>query len=182
MGGCVAKPSQRAVTETRRALQPKTPVLLFYLPGPVREFVQRLVQVDPAVPGASGIVNVRYIDAQNQRQARRYWLKELSGRRDYAAALYLADLRDHPTLLLTARTLNWFLRTIYKTYEVRIIGVYDNQTQLDEFIGYLPPGTEVQPLCEKDNDSVQKFIDLMRSIEQKFIDSRRTQTTTATLR
>lgn len=182
MGGCVAKPSQRTVTETRRTMQPKTPVLLFYLPGPVREAVQRVVQVDPAAPNASGAVNVRFIDAQNQRNARRYWLKELSGRRDYAAALYIADLRDHPTLLLTARTLNWFLRTIYKSYEVRIIGVYDKESQVNEFVSYLPPGTEIQPLCESEPETVEKFLGLLRSIEQKFIDSRRTQTTTATLR
>ena len=182
MGNCVSNETKRTVTDTRRTVAQKTPVLLLYLPGPVRDAMLRCIQSDGTGSNAGSAVNVRFVDAQNQRNARRYWLKEISGRRDYAAIFYLADLRDHPTLLLTVRTLNWFLRTAYKTYDIRIIGVYDDAKQLDEFASCLPEGIEIWPLCEKEPQTIERYVALLQAIEAKFSDQRRTQTTTLPLR
>lgn len=173
MGGCISSDAQRTTTETRRPNQQKTPVLLFYLPGPIRDSLMRCVQ--------SEVPNLRFVDAQNHRKARRYWINELVGKRDYAAVFYVADLRDHPALLLNARTLNWFLRSALKTHEVRVVAMYNESSQLDEFKSYLPQGVEPLPVCEREPETVKKYVTLLQTIESKFADPRKTQTTTALL-
>jgi hypothetical protein len=125
-------------------------------------------------------VNIRFVEMANQRSARRYWVKDLSSRKDYAAIFFLADCRDHPTLLLTARTLNWFLRTCQNIYEIKLIALYSAKTQLDEFRGYLPPDAELQPFCETEAETVVEYAKTLQAIEKRFNEQRRNQTMTVT--
>jgi hypothetical protein len=136
--------------------------------------------MDPTKNGGEA-VNVRFIDMMNHRAARKYWLKELAGRKDYAAIFYLADARDHPTLLLTARTLNWFLRATQKSYEVKLIALYEQESQLTEFRSYLPEECELLPLCESDSETILQFMRLLQAIEKKFGEQRRNQTMSTTM-
>lgn len=157
--------------------QPKTPVLIFTLPGTAKEYLTKCLQSDE---GAEGKLNLRFIDIPNQRNIRRYWLKELSNPRDYAVVLYLADLRDHPTLLLTARTLNWFLRNTFKKYDIRILSIISDQSQLDEFKSYLPAQVEMLPLNQNDKATIASVRDLLIQYDEKYQDAKRTRTGTTT--
>ena len=63
--------------------QPKTPVLLFSLPGAAKDYLQNVINADNEA-NENGKLNLRFIEIPNQRSIRRYWLKELSNPRDYA--------------------------------------------------------------------------------------------------
>jgi hypothetical protein len=166
--------------DTRRVAQQKTPILLFCLPGSGRDALLRTLNSDLMSPANNGgeSVNVRFIEIPNQRSSRRYWIKDLQARKDYGAIFYLADVRDHPTLLLTARTLNWFLRTCPKTFEIKLIVLHTTDAQVDELKSFLPDNADVMCLCEKNNDSVIAFMRLLQSIEKRFAELRRNQTLT----
>ncbi|OHS97252.1 hypothetical protein TRFO_09501 [Tritrichomonas foetus] len=168
--------------DARRAAQkPKAPILLFYLPGPVKETFTQMLAKDIYNPtDGSGTLNIRFVDAQNQRTIRRFWLKELQTRRDYATFLFLADLRDHPTLLLTARTLNWFLRMTYKNYDIPVVTIYSEQSQIDEIKMYLPQSVELTAISVKDPSTVTPLTTMLHETEVKFNDQRRTTTKTTT--
>jgi hypothetical protein len=125
-------------------------------------------------------VNIRFVEMANQRSARRYWVKDLASRKDYAAIFFLADCRDHPTLLLTARTLNWFMRTCQKTYEIKVIALYSARAQLDEFKGYVPDDADLQPFCETEPDTIVEYAKTLQAIEKRFNEQRRNQTMTVT--
>lgn len=176
-GGSAAV-GQTTAEDKRRIIQPKVPILLFYLPGPVRETFARIVMgSSPQKEEAEGALNLRLIDVQNTRNARRYWVKELQNRNDFAAAYYLADLRDHPTMLLAARTLNWFLRLAQKTYDVKVVTIYEDEAQIEEFQSYLPKGIEITKLCEKRSDLVASVIEMLRNVEQRYLEQKRYQNT-----
>ncbi|OHT10531.1 hypothetical protein TRFO_20117 [Tritrichomonas foetus] len=166
-------------TAAGKTNQPKTPILIFSLPGGSKDYLQRVLSSDNAA-NESGKLNLRFIDIPNQRNIRRYWLKELSNPRDYAVALYLADLRDHPTLLLTARTLNWFLRNTFKKYEVKIITIISKDSQLQEFKMYLPAAIELLPLNENDQETIGAVKEMIIFFEEKYQEAKRTRTGTTT--
>jgi hypothetical protein len=46
--------------------------------------------------------------------------------------------------------------------------VYTNQNQITEFAGYLPEGTEMLPLCETEQESIEADMRLLQSIEKRF--------------
>jgi hypothetical protein len=161
-------------SDPRRIIQQKIPILLFCLPGSGRDAMLRIVNSDIMKQGDG--VNVRFIDILNQRSVRRYWIKDLQARKDYAAIFYLADVRDHPTLLLTARTLNWFLRSCPKTFEIKLLVVYTEKKQLTEFTGYLPEGTEILALCETNDESIEEYMRLLQGIEKRFAEQKRNTT------
>lgn len=159
--------------------QPKTPVLLFSLPGAAKDYLQNVINADNEA-NENGKLNLRFIEIPNQRSIRRYWLKELSNPRDYAVAIYLADLRDHPTLLLTARTLNWFLRNTFKKYDLKIISIYSSQEQVDEFKSYLPPVIEIFVLNESVMSTITQVKDMILVFDEKYQEAKRTRTGTTT--
>jgi hypothetical protein len=175
--GCNHSQGGTAAPDQRKAVQAKAPILLFCLPGSARDAMLRIINADHGSDSA----NVRFIDMLNHRAARKYWLKDLAGRKDYASILYLADARDHPTLLLTARTLNWFIRATQKSYELKLISLYDQDAQITELKAYLPDGTEVQGLCESNPASVSEFMRALQAVEKKFGEQRKTQTVTTTM-
>lgn len=161
-------------TEQRKIPQVKAPVLLFYLPGTVKEAMCSLI----APEANSGNINIRFMDAQNHRNARRYWAKELQGRKDYAAAIMLADCRDHPTMMMTARTVNWFIRLTYKTHDVKIMALYSKKEALEEFRSYVSKEIEITGLSASDPESVQSYVSFLQLIEQRFAEQKKTATTT----
>jgi hypothetical protein len=166
--------------DPRRIVQQKAPILLFSLPGSGRDAMLRTINSDAMSATNSGgePVNVRFIDIPNHRSSRRYWIKDLQARKDYAAIFFLADVREHPTLLFTARTLNWFLRSCPKTFEIKLIVVYTQDSQLQEFRDFLPEGTEMFGLSEKDPETVAAYMRLLQTTEKRFVEQRRNQTTT----
>lgn len=161
-------------TEQRKIPQAKAPILLFYLPGSVKEAVWSLLL--PEVN--AGNLNIRPMDVQNHRNARRYWVKELQGRKDYAAAIYLADCRDHPTMMMTARTVNWFIRQTSKNYDIKIVALYTKEESLTEFKSYVSREIEISGLSANDPESIASFVAYLQLIEQRFAEQKKTQTTT----
>lgn len=164
-------------TVAGKTTQSKTPVLLFSLPGTAKNYLKNCLQSDVANDGR---LNLRYIDVPNIRNSRRYWLKELTTPRDVAISLYLADLRDHPQLLLTARTLNWFLRNTFKKHDIKIIAIISQSSQLDEFKSYLPAQIEILPLNENDKNSIIAVRDMLIVYDEKYQESKKTRTGTTT--
>lgn len=183
--GCIgSKVTNNNPTEARRVTTAKTPVLLFNLPGNVRDTLLKCLSND--VMSGNGKqndgaqLNIRFIDAPNQRNIRRYWLKELSTRRDFAAAIYLADIRDHAMLLLTAKTLNWFLRNT-KSYNVLVVTIYNDEEQMSEFLSYLPAKTEMMKINENDPETTIPLIQQLKQVEIKYNEQKRMSTATTTL-
>ena len=162
----------------RASQKPKAPILLFYLPGRAKETFTTMISKDLVNPSdGTGTLNIRFVDAQNQRALRRFWMKELTTKRDYATFIFLADLRDHPTLLLNARTLNWFLRMTYKNYDIPVIAIYNEESQVQELKSYLPDVIEFMAVNEKDRSSIDTIVTMLHETEIKFNDQRRTTTT-----
>jgi hypothetical protein len=160
--------------EGRRAVQVKAPVLLFGLPGPARDLALK------GIKGAES-VGIRFIDVGAQRSARRFWVKELQGRKDFAAIIYLADVRDHPSLLLNVRTLNWFLRGVQSGYDMKVVCIYQNVSELDELRSCMACDVDLQPLCLTDPETIEQYIKLLQGIELNYSEQRGTQNVTTTL-
>ena len=177
--GSAATGQASAAEDKRRMIQPKIPILLFYLPGPAKETLARIVlshgEARSKKEANDESINIRFIDAQNTRNARRYWVKELQNRSDFAAAFYIADVRDHPGLLLAARTGNWFLRLALKTYELKVIVIYDEESQLEEFKSYIPDSIEIIKLCETNPELVAAAVELFRNLEHRYTEQKRHQ-------
>ena len=159
--------------EQRKVVVAKAPILLFYLPGSVKEAVCSLILPELN----AGNVNIRFMDSQNHRNARRYWVKELQGRKDYAAAMYLADCRDHPTMMVTARTVNWFIRQTHKNFDIKIMALYSDKAELDEFRGYVSKEIEICGISKTDPESISSFVSFLQLVEQRFAEQKKTQTT-----
>jgi hypothetical protein len=181
--GCGASRSSgvgKSVQDLRRTVQPKAPILLFCLPGPGRDAMFRTLQSDLMSPERNGgeSVNVRFIEVVNLRFNRPNWIKDLEVRKDYAGIFYLADVRDHPTLLLTARTMNWFLQGCSERFDVKVIVLYDDPKQLEEFQTFTPGATELFCLSETDQESIIAYMQLLRAIEKHFFETRVNQTVT----
>jgi hypothetical protein len=173
--GCVNSKGGGEKVDPRRAAQVKAPILLFCLPGSARDALQKILSAEAESP------NVRFIDMLNQRTARKFWLKDIAGRKDYAGILYLADARDHPTLVLSARSLNWFFRATQKNYDVKFVALYDEESQLTELLSYLVEDFELLGISRSNSESVAEFMKVLQGIEKKFGEQRKTQTTTTTM-
>jgi hypothetical protein len=170
----------KSVQDLRHTVQQKAPILLFCLPGPGRDAMFRTLQSDVMSPerNCGESVNVRFSEVVNLRFSRQNWIKDLDVRKDYAAIFYLADIRDHPTLLLTARTMNWFLRGCSERFDVKMIVLYDDPKQLDQFQSFTPGGTELFCLSETNRESIVADMQLLRTIEKHFFETRVNQTVT----
>lgn len=167
--------------EVRMSTQPKTPILLFYLPGPVKATFFNLISPKIVSNGsnATSEINIRFNDAKIPRDTRRGWIGMLTDQTNYAAALYLADIRDHPTLLMTTKCLNWFVKGTFKTCPVKIVTIYSDKSQLEEFKGYLPEPADLIPIDENDSSTLGPLIDYLKSVEVRYNEARRnTRTTT----
>jgi hypothetical protein len=180
--GCAGSKREGEKTDPRRAVQAKAPILLFCLPGSARDIILKVIANESglSIPPAD-MPNVRFIDMLNQRTARKYWLKELAGRKDFAGILYLADARDHPSLVLSARSLNWFFRATQKNYDVKFVAIYQQEAQYTELRSYLSDDFELQGLCLTNRESVSEFLKVLQGIERKFGEQKKTQTTTTTM-
>lgn len=183
-GGSAVEGRTTGIEEKRRALQPKTPILLFYLPGLAKDTLIKILPLGDKSASRGqdkeGSLNIRFIDAQNTRHARRFWIKELQNRTDCAAAFYLADLRDHCQLLLAARTGNWFLRGTQKVCEIKVVTIFDNEAQLEEFQSYIPKSIELIKLCEKEPETVSATVEVFREIEQRYVEQKHQASKTTT--
>jgi hypothetical protein len=174
--GCIQSKGGGEKSDARRTVQAKAPILLFCLPGSARDALLKLISAE-----IGDTVNVRFIDMLNQRSARRYWLKELAGRKDYAGILYLGDARDHPSLVLSARSLNWFFHATQNNFDVKFVVLYDEEAQFAELKSYPTDDVEILGLSKSNRESVAEFTAMLQGIEKKFSEQRKTQTSTTTL-
>jgi hypothetical protein len=126
-------------------------------------------------PDGGKSLPIRFIEVANQRFCRRLWLKDLETRRDYGAIFYLADVRDHPMLLLTARTANWFLSVCGQDFEIQMIVLYTNQRQIDDFLRFVPNPPQTFFLCETEEETVAAYIQRLKDIGQQFSEIKRIQ-------
>lgn len=160
-----------------RSLQPRAPILLFYLPSNVREVLTRIVASSlinsETTADAAGRLNIRFVDVPNQRSSRKYWPSKFSSKGEYAAALYIADIRDRGTLLLNVRTLNWLLKFVHDKYNFIIIVISANEVQLVEFKSILSrKDVELIALDEKNPDTVVNFVDVIGLSVERYYDKR----------
>lgn len=160
-----------------RSVQPKAPILLFYLPSNVRDTLTKLIAshlITSETATNADRLNVRFIDIPNQRSTRRFWQKELTNRTDYAIALYVADIRDRSQLLLNVRTLNWFLKLINTKSLFNIVVICSNDIQLAEFkrLISLDPLEILIVLSESKPESVFTFVEVISAAVQRYNDNK----------
>ena len=165
-----------------RPLQPRAPILLFYLPSNVREVLTRIIAsslTNSETTAQTGQLNIRFVDVPNQRSSRKYWPSKFSSKGEYAAALYVADIRDRGSLLLNARTLNWLLKFVHEKYNFIIIVISTNEVQLAEFKSIISRrDVELVVLDEKNPETVVNFVDVISLSVERYYDKRYTSDTT----
>lgn len=164
-----------------RSLQPRAPILLFYLPSNVREVLTRIVAsslINSETTAQAGQLNIRFVDVPNQRSSRKYWPSKFSSKGEYAAALYIADIRDRGALLLNGRTLNWLLKFVHENYNFIVIVIAANEVQLVEFKSILSrKDVELIFLDEKNPETVVNFVDVISLSVERYYDKRCTSET-----
>ena len=173
--GCGISNNNNSNLNQKKNNQPRTPVLLFYLPGPIKESIFNLLYGEDLT--SNNQISIRFIDVPNNYNVRRFWYKEISTRRDFASSLYFADLRDHSILLLNIRTLNWLIRNTFKKFTIHVIALYENESQLNEFKINLDDCVKFIALKLGNNDSLNEFINLLKNIEIFYNETKKSQTT-----
>ena len=155
---------------------PKAPILLFYLPGNVRDVLTKLVSqfmMGSETTQPAGRLNIRFIDIPNQRSNRRYWPKEFTNKPDHALSLYLADIRERSSLLLNVKSLNWFLKQMNSKGDIRIIAISSSDRQITEFKNLLSaPNLEILPLNESKPETVFQFVELVTNAVSRYNETR----------
>ncbi|KAH0790079.1 hypothetical protein GPJ56_005974 [Histomonas meleagridis] len=175
MGCAHSQETPVQAAKPHRTIKPKAPILLFYLPGSVKEAMIRCIanELNPKDEETDeGAINVRFVDAANQRSSRRYWTKEITSKKDTATFIYLADARSHSTLLLTVKTLYWFLRNAARKSKFQIVVLYTKIEQIEEFKSYMSFPIDIIPLCETDPQTIENFTKVLLEIEKNFFDSK----------
>lgn len=176
-----AKTNTDGIPKKKNSNKPKIPIRLFYIPGSVKDaFLQcispRLESANPNSPDAN--LNLRFIDAHIQRESRRHWVQDSSDNQNVACSLFLADIRDHPTTLLTIRAINWFIKSTIKNGMIKIIVIYDNKQQLEEMVSLIPSNAELFTMNIKNPESLDAFCSYIKTIEQQYSEKRTNWTTT----
>lgn len=173
--GCSRDPSTTVQPQTKRAAQPKSPVLLFYLPSNIKDTLTRLISshlITSETATQADRLNIRFIDVPNQRSARRLWPREFTTK-DYAASLYVADIRERATMLINARTLNWFLKHVLEKYNLTVVVICSNDMQLKEFQDLLSPKVDLLVLSETRPETVFTFVDVISNAVSRYNERRR---------
>lgn len=164
-------------SQAKRSQQPRAPILLFYLPSNVREVLTKLIAsnlITSETATQADRLNIRFVDIPNQRSMRRYWPREFTNKMDYAAALYVADIRERGSLLLNERTLNWFLKFVPEKYNLIIVAICSNEVQRTEFqAGICAKNIEMLVLNEKNPETVVNFVEVVSSIVTRFNENKR---------
>lgn len=150
--------SEAKQSPTNRAPVTKAPIKLFFLPGNVKLTLTKLVSAgvmgSEATTTSAGNfnLNARFIDIPNQRSLRKYWGKEITNKTNECAMhIYLADIRERPTMLLNIKTLNWFLKQIGSKGSLYVVLICNNELQVSEFRSHIS-ATELELIIIKDSD------------------------------
>ncbi|OHT06388.1 hypothetical protein TRFO_05586 [Tritrichomonas foetus] len=168
--------SVASTNQPKRSQQPKAPVLLFYLPSNVRDLLTRLIAshlITSETATQADRLNIRFVDVPNQRSYRRFWPREFTNKQDYAAALYIADIRDRANLLMNARTLNWFLKLVLDKYNLIVVAICSNEVQLNEFQSMLCAQIEPLVLSETNPETVLNFVEIITTAVSRYNDTKK---------
>ena len=179
--GCGHSQDEKAKTtaapsQQKRIQQPKAPILLFYLPSNVRDHLTRLIAshlITSETATQADRLNVRFIDVPNQRSHRRHWAREFTNKQDYAAALYIADIRDRASMLMNVRTLNWFLKLVLEKYNLIVVVICSNDVQLNDFKSMLCPTVDLLVLNDTNPETVINFVEVITSVITRYNDNRK---------
>ena len=155
---------------------PKAPILLFYLPGSARDAITRMIStylISSETSAGTGKLSIRFIDVPNQRNLRKYWVREFTIRSDYATAIYLADIRDRPSLLLNARTINWFLKQVLRKYTIIVTVIAKDDAQVEDFRRYVSDSIELVIIKENQPETVDHFVELLSGAVNKYNEIKR---------
>ena len=172
--GCATSKSVPIAQQQKRLPQQKVPILLFYMPSNVRDVLTRLVAshlISSETATQADRLNIRFIDIPNQRTVRKYWHRELQNN-DYAAALYVADIRERGDMLMNVRTLNWFLRHVSGRYNFLVVVICSNEMQVVDFKGLLGQEAEILVLSETNSESVYTFVEAISNAVQHYNDKK----------
>ena len=178
--GCGGSSNQaKEATKSKKTTnQPKVPVRLFYLPGPAKDAFLKCISSKLTSNDAEDNLNVRFIDARIQRDGRRRWIQEFQETQNAACSLILADIRDHPTLLLTARCCNWIVKINTKTNTFRLLILYNSKDQLEEFQSLIPSIPEILPMNCNNPESLEELTAYIKSIERTYVEKKTNWTNT----
>ena len=73
--GCGISNNNNKNLNKKKNNQPITPVLLFYLPGPIKESIFNLLYGEDLT--SNNQISIRFIDVTNNYNVRRFWYKEI---------------------------------------------------------------------------------------------------------
>jgi len=176
--GCICSANGDTVPGSGASLvaQPKAPILLFYLPGNVKDVLTKFVSnymMGSETTQNNSRLNIRFVDVPNQRSVRRQWQKEYTNKPDSALALYLADIRERSLMLLNVKTLNWFSKQIGSKGSFTVVVICSNDLEVSTFLSLLSPkDLEMVILNEGNPECVFKFVDILTVAVSRFNDSR----------
>lgn len=158
MGCGSSSTSEVKQSPTNRSPVAKAPIKLFYLPGNVKITLTKLVSAgvmgSEATTTSAGNfhLNARFIDIPNQRSVRKYWAKEITNKTsECAMSIYLADIREKPSMLLNIKTINWFLKQIGSKGQLYIVLICNNELQVSELKSHVS-ATDLDLIVIKDQD------------------------------
>lgn len=181
MGCGSSSTSETKTTTANRSPVAKAPIKLFYLPGNVKLTLTKLVSAgvmgSEATTTSAGNfnLNARFIDIPNQRSVRKFWAKEITNKTtDCAMCMYLADIRQRPTLLLNIKTVNWFLKQTGLKGQLFIVLICNNELQVSEFKSHIS-STDLDYIVIKDQDpeSVNQFTETVTGEIIKYNDKKK---------
>ncbi|EAY15550.1 hypothetical protein TVAG_495660 [Trichomonas vaginalis G3] len=166
---------------TSRVPTTKAPIKLFYLPGNVKITLTKLVSAgvmsSEATTTSAGNfnLNARFIDIPNQRSVRKFWTKEITSKTvDCAMFIYLADIREKPTMLLNIKTLNWLLKQIDQKGQLYIVIICSNELELSEFKSHISaPDLDLIVIKDSDPETVIQFTEVVTGEIIKFNERKR---------
>lgn len=175
--GCGHSTSSEAKqSPTSRAPTTKAPIKLFYLPGNVKITLTKLVSA--GVMGSEATttttsnfnLNARFIDIPNHRSVRKFWAKEITNKTaECAMCIYLADIREKPSMLLNIKTVNWFLKQIGQKGQLYLVIICNNEIQLSEFKSHVSaPDLDLIVIKDSDPETAIQFTEVVTSEIIKF--------------
>lgn len=176
--GCGISRDRSVTRDAGKNSTARLPILIFCLPGEARAVFGNVVMGEGAAQGTTPKetgLNIRFIDMPNQRNSRRNWSRDLIARKDFVSLFFIADVRDRPQMMLTARTYNWFLRSIDRGTSMKTVIIYSDKKQYEEFETLVVNLVEPVPLCELDPDTVSNLFAVLHEIERKNAGYRPTQ-------